>query len=94
MSSDSEGIQETHSPKDGGNPTTGRILNTMLDNLRKRDQIAALFLTNGIRITGRVKDYDQESILIMGPNEVPSVVQRSAISTVQKNMPKDKEAQK
>jgi sRNA-binding regulator protein Hfq len=94
MSSEPEGIHEASSQKDNGPPVAPRILNTMLDNLRKRDQVAALFLTNGIRITGRVKEFDHESILIIGPNDVPSVVQRSALSTVQKNMPKDKEAQK
>lgn len=65
------------------------IRNEMFQTLRDTGATAAVFLKNGIRLIGKIKDFDSEDILITGQTPMGLAVAREAIATVGEFKPND-----
>lgn len=59
------------------------IMDEMLQTLKNANVKAAVFLKNGIRLIGEIKQIDSEAILMSGPTRLGLAVMRDSIATVQ-----------
>lgn len=59
------------------------IMNEMFQKLKDTSVTAAVFLKNGIRLIGKIKQIDPEAVLMTGPTPHGLAVARDSIATVQ-----------
>jgi len=55
--------------------------------LKKEDAQISLFLVSGIRLVGKIENYDTFTVMLTGPNGVSQLISKSAISTIQPDKP-------
>jgi RNA chaperone Hfq len=70
------------------------LRNTKLEHAKNAKYEIDVFLTNGIRLSGRVLAFDDESILITSAKadlEEGILIERHATSTIQKSVKRDNE---
>lgn len=70
------------------------LRNTKLEQAKISKSEIDVFLTNGIRLSGRVLEYDDDSILITSAKadlEEGILIERHATSTIQKSVKRDNE---
>lgn len=58
------------------------IQDNFLDQIRKRQHIAAIYTTNGFKMKGRIVAYDQFTLLVEDAQGKQNLVYKSAISTI------------
>jgi len=65
------------------------LRDNMLAEAKSKKTMMDLFLKNGIRLSGRILDFDEESVLISSPKVEPGIlIERSATATYQPSAPK------
>lgn len=54
----------------------------LLERLVEEQKLVKIFIVNGFQITGRVKDHDEDSIMIEDERGRESIVFKRAVSTI------------
>jgi len=63
------------------------IQEPFLNTLRKEKVPVSMFLVSGIRLQGTITSFDRFSVQLCGANNVNSMVEKSAISTILPSKP-------
>lgn len=61
-----------------------------LKQLQDQKKPACIHLKNGVKLTGLVLDFDQESIHLASSNEFGVIIDRSAVSSLQPRSPTER----
>ena len=71
-----------------------RLRTEKLSKAKQDQTLVDVFLHNGIRLTGKIIDFDEESVLISSPKpglEEGILIERPSIATFQRSVKRDHE---
>ena len=60
------------------------VTSNYINNHKNTGELLDIYLVNGLRLTGRIEEFDDEGIVI----DTGQLIVRSSISTIQKHKPK------